>query len=184
MKQVCSAPCHKKSWIPVLIFSWAKFGDFIGTSRRKRRLIEDDTKCLHLNCDLERDFAAALYMTEARSLLGFALGCSSNFVCSDSWQKYIECRSPTVYSLQHNPIPPPPYHILYISTYTWKGEGQCLTREKGRRATGENIDQKAASKIPTWLNVCKKQSPVYKLSVFLTGVNAVCISLNNLYVFP
>jgi hypothetical protein len=86
-------------------------------------------------------------------LLGFCLGWSSNFVCSQSGQ----IQSVTI--LQ-NPVPSP-LHTAYVYTvhgiliHTRKGGGGSWTREKVRGATVH----KAGSKIPTWLTV----SPVYKL---------------------
>jgi hypothetical protein len=64
----------------------------LGYTRRKLRLKEGMAKCLPVKSDLERDFAAAIYLAEAPSSLRFLSClcfclCSSNFVGSDSSQK-------------------------------------------------------------------------------------------------
>jgi hypothetical protein len=76
--------------------------------------------------DLGRDFAAALYLTEALPLLGFCLGCSSNFVDFDSGQ-----------FLQHNPIPPAVQTYLYLFTQGRRGRGGVEPERRGEEQKGK-----------------------------------------------
>ncbi len=45
----------------------------------KIRLIEGNAKCRHRKSDLEMDFASAIYLSKARSLLGFYVGVVEQF---------------------------------------------------------------------------------------------------------
>ncbi len=59
-------------------------------------------------------------------------------------------------------------HIhIHVLNHTWKGE--CWTREKGTGETGESTDPKSGSKIPTWLNVCKKLT-----------ISSLCVELDKM----
>ncbi len=138
------------------------------------RLIESNAKCRHLKSDLERDFAAGMYLSEASFPPRYCLRVVEQFCRFWIWSD-TECETPCRIwppTWLNTPHFLPATHCLFILYFDRMGGGGAVTREKGRGATGEsNSDQKAGSKIPTWLNV-HWPSPVFKLCVCWTRENA------------
>jgi hypothetical protein len=77
------------------------------------RLIEGNAKSPRLKSNLEKDFAAAFYLSQAPSPQAFFFGWSSSFVDTESGpiQSVIVLQYMVSNTTQHPPSPP---HTLYI----------------------------------------------------------------------
>jgi hypothetical protein len=122
---------------------------------RKIRRIESNSKCRHQKSDLEGDFAAGIYLSEAPSPPRF-LTSGSEFGQIPSVKLPQNMVSNTI---QHTPTPSSSHNVCIYCILTTEKGGE-VTREKDSGTTGESTDHKAGLK----MNVGKNWlSPVNKL---------------------